>query len=43
MLTTTDQVPRGSAELLDTAAIAADLAALAKSHTGGERDLRVAV
>ena len=43
MLTTTDQVPRGSAELLDTAAIAADLAAMAKSHTGGERDLRVAV
>ena len=43
MLTTIDNPPRRSLELLDTAAIAADLEQIAKSHTGSEADLRAAV
>ncbi len=39
----TDHAPRNSAELLDADAIAADLAAIAKAHTGSESDLRAAV
>ncbi len=43
MLTTIDNPPRRSLELLDTAAIAADLEQIAKAHTGNEADLRAAV
>jgi [protein-PII] uridylyltransferase len=43
MLTTIDQKPDSPSELIDSAAIAAELAAFAKSHTGNERELRVAV
>src|SRR5512134_2614337 len=43
MLMTVDQKPGDPSELIDTAAIAAELAALASAHSGNERDLRTAV
>ncbi len=43
MLTLLDQAPRATTELFDARAIAAELAALADSHTGDERELRLAV
>ena len=43
MLTMTDQAPRGSAELFDADAIAAELAKLADAHAGDEREIRLAL
>src|SRR5689334_2529081 len=43
MLTTTEDPPRGFAELLDVAAIKAELEKLAQVHAGHARELRAAV
>jgi [protein-PII] uridylyltransferase len=43
MLTLADHGPRGSADLLDAGAIAAELAELADAYAGRERELRAAV
>src|SRR6266849_5329068 len=43
MLTPLDQAPRATNELFDARAIAAELEAIAASHTGDERELRLAV
>jgi [protein-PII] uridylyltransferase len=43
MLTLADHGPRGSADLLDAGAIAAELAKLADAYAGRERELRAAV
>src|SRR5437870_1847858 len=43
MLTLADHGPRGSADLFDARAIAAELADLADAHAGRERELRAAV
>jgi [protein-PII] uridylyltransferase len=43
MLTPVDQIPHETVELFDARAIAAELAALAASHTGSERELRAQV
>src|SRR6202050_2503614 len=43
MMLDTQRSPRTTVELIDTAAIVADLKALAKSHAGRERELRTAV
>jgi [protein-PII] uridylyltransferase len=43
MLTVVDHKPGAPSELIDSAAVAADLAALASTHSGNERDLRTAV
>src|ERR1700685_2366755 len=43
MMLDTQRSPRTEVELIDTAAIVADLKALAKTHGGRERELRTAV
>jgi len=43
MLTPLDEASRATNELFDARAIAAELAAIAASHTGDERELRLAV
>jgi [protein-PII] uridylyltransferase len=43
MMLDTEQAPRTADELIDSAAIVADLKALADTHAGRERELRTAV
>ena len=43
MMLDTQRPPRVAAELIDSAAIVADLKALAETHAGRERELRAAV
>src|SRR5580704_12280163 len=43
MMLDTQRSPRTEVELIDSAAIVADLKVLAKSHAGRERELRTAV
>src|SRR5262245_53401970 len=43
MLTPADSVPREEIEVFDSAAVAAELATIARAHRGNERDVRNAV